>query len=188
MYGCDHWEYGYGRASLGFSEKAKDPTTGLNDQSANCKFPERWGWIAAFYMVSFVVLGALVLLTLFIGIVATAMEEAKAGQQDDDAKEELLVARALRAAEPRRPNLPRQPLRVGACGKEVKQTFTVKKKGRKCTCFRNNVSAALAVSSVHLFFIVFFVFLFFSFFFWFKISVSFIPRRGTRGPRATGGS
>ena len=93
MYGCDHWEYGYGRASLGFSEKAKDPTTGLNDQSANCKFPERWGWIAAFYMVSFVVLGALVLLTLFIGIVATAMEEAKAGQQDDDAKEELLVAR-----------------------------------------------------------------------------------------------
>ena len=45
-------------------------------------------------MVSFIVLGALVLLTLFIGIVATSMEEAKEGQKADEADERKLAKAA----------------------------------------------------------------------------------------------
>ena len=80
MYGCDHWEYGYGRFNGKISRDKK--------AHANCNDPYAWGWLAAFFMVSFVILGALVLLTLFIGIVATAMEEAK-HQQRLDAKNEI---------------------------------------------------------------------------------------------------
>ena len=44
-------------------------------------------------MISFVILGALVLLTLFIGIVATAMEEAKHQQRLDEKNEIKLSER-----------------------------------------------------------------------------------------------
>ena len=79
MYGCDRWEFVYG------SVLGKRANVEL--QIANCNEPEAWGWIAALYMVTFIVLGALVLLTLFIGIVATSMEEAKSDQKKDQADE-----------------------------------------------------------------------------------------------------
>lgn len=37
-------------------------------------------WLATFYFVVFVVIGALVLITLFIGVVTTSMEMAQARQ------------------------------------------------------------------------------------------------------------
>ncbi|CAM9791698.1 unnamed protein product, partial [Heterosigma akashiwo] len=40
------------------------------------------GWLAALYFVVFVVLGALVLLTLFLGVVTTSMEKATAAMKE----------------------------------------------------------------------------------------------------------
>ena len=82
IFGCDLWEYSYGR-SLG--QQAH------NFNNVNCNHPEAWGWIGALYMISFVVLGSMVLVTLFIGIVATSMEEAKAAQKKE-AKQEVLTS------------------------------------------------------------------------------------------------
>mmetsp|Transcript_140 Transcript_140/g.277 ORF Transcript_140/g.277 Transcript_140/m.277 type:complete len:938 (+) Transcript_140:152-2965(+) len=56
MFGCDN--YGY---------------DGMEEE---CKNPKRWGWLAGLYFVVFVILGALVLLTLFLGVVTTSMEKA----------------------------------------------------------------------------------------------------------------
>jgi DNA/RNA-binding domain of Phe-tRNA-synthetase-like protein len=47
-------------------------------------------------MISFVVLGAQVLMTLFIGIVATSMEEAKAAGKED-AKHDIRLKQRQRA-------------------------------------------------------------------------------------------
>ena len=60
----------------------------------NCNRPNASGWLAAAFWIVFIVLGALVLLTLFIGIVATAMEEAKADQKVEAKREEALVERS----------------------------------------------------------------------------------------------
>ena len=54
MYGCDRWEYEYGRR---YGQRAN---TAL--QIANCNNPSAFGWVSALYMISFIVLGALVLL------------------------------------------------------------------------------------------------------------------------------
>jgi len=75
MLGCDHWGYEFGSSSLGFDSKSHN--------YLNCTKPHARGWIAALYMVVFIVLGSLVMLNLFIGIVATAMEEAKHDQQEE---------------------------------------------------------------------------------------------------------
>ena len=74
VYGCDYWwTYGNGRPKYGFESKIIHK----RDHS-NCNHPHAWGWLAVVYFISFVVLGSQVLMTLFVGIVATAMEEAKA--------------------------------------------------------------------------------------------------------------
>lgn len=85
MVGCDHWMYGYGRV---FGE-----TTFKNRDHSNCNFPSAWGYISVAYFVFFEVIGSMVLLTLFIGIVCTAMEEAK-----EDRKEEKEGEARLKAA------------------------------------------------------------------------------------------
>jgi len=100
--GCDKWLYSYGR---GFG----NGTLAIQRRDhADCNHPYAFGWIAVLYCVSFVVLGAQVLLSLFIGskwflfffkcssnfhhptlnhpfeqflVVATAMEEAKMAQR-----------------------------------------------------------------------------------------------------------
>ncbi|RLN56793.1 hypothetical protein BBJ29_004288 [Phytophthora kernoviae] len=51
-----------------------------------CK-PQAFGFLAVLYFCSFIVLGAMVLITLFIGVVTTSMEEAT---QEMEAEKELL--------------------------------------------------------------------------------------------------
>ena len=84
MYGCDKWAYGYGRA---FGVLAID-------SKVNCNHPQGLGWISVIYFVSFCVLGSQVLLTLFIGIIATSMEEAKAKIREKAKNDERIELRA----------------------------------------------------------------------------------------------
>ena len=46
-------------------------------QGGACSSPKAYGWFAAAFFVLFEVLGSLVLLTLFVGVVSMSMEEAK---------------------------------------------------------------------------------------------------------------
>eukprot|EP00613_Pedinella_sp_CCMP2098_P075335 CAMPEP_0171912944 /NCGR_PEP_ID=MMETSP0993-20121228/11445_1 /TAXON_ID=483369 /ORGANISM="non described non described, Strain CCMP2098" /LENGTH=1353 /DNA_ID=CAMNT_0012546867 /DNA_START=112 /DNA_END=4169 /DNA_ORIENTATION=- len=87
MFGCDVYGYEFGKKSLGFSEQS------LEGDHANCNDPRALGWVAALFMVTFVIIGSMVLLTLFIGIVATAMEEAKLAQRDEAKRELKALAR-----------------------------------------------------------------------------------------------
>ena len=98
MLGCDKTVYKYGRAydtmaNKGPSQKALEGRVGHEDEiyvagaRNNCNQPEATGWIAVIYIVSFVVVGSLVLITLFIGVVATAMEETKGVQKQEVAEE-----------------------------------------------------------------------------------------------------
>ncbi len=58
MYGCDHPIWGYGAAG-------------------GCVNPTALGFWAAFYFVSFVLMGTMIVLNLFIGVIMNSMEEAK---------------------------------------------------------------------------------------------------------------
>jgi voltage-gated sodium channel len=40
-----------------------------------CKTPEAWGYISTLYFISFEVIGSLVLLNLFIGVITTVSRE-----------------------------------------------------------------------------------------------------------------
>lgn len=64
MYGCDHAVWGYG------------PESG-------CTNPGAFGFGAALYFVSFVLIGTMIVLNLFIGVIMNSMDEAKR-----DAREE----------------------------------------------------------------------------------------------------
>lgn len=79
--------YVFGRPPL-FETKARKNRN-------NCNKPSGLGWIAFAYFISFCVLGAMILLTLFVGVVATAMEEAKA----EYAKAASTLSRCARRAE-----------------------------------------------------------------------------------------
>ena len=98
MLGCDKTVYRFGRAydsmaNKGPSQKALEGREGHEDaiyvagNRNNCNRPEALGWVAVIYMVSFVVVGSLVLITLFIGVVATSMEETKGVQKQEVAEE-----------------------------------------------------------------------------------------------------
>ncbi len=65
-FGCDNWLYTRGRYYDTMALKLKD----------NCNQPKAWGWISIVYFVTFCVVTGQVLMTLFIGIIATAMEES----------------------------------------------------------------------------------------------------------------
>ena len=102
MLGCDKWSYVYGSAvgdgtraprGLGLRNGNTNPRSGMTSK-ANCDDPAALGWIAAAYMVSFIVFGSLVLLTLFIGVVATSMEEAKQENKEEMKREADLLRRA----------------------------------------------------------------------------------------------
>ena len=58
MYGCDHPIWGYGPEN-------------------DCTSPAAFGFGAAFYFVSFVLVGTMIVLNLFIGVIMNSMEEAK---------------------------------------------------------------------------------------------------------------
>lgn len=58
MYGCDHETYGYSAAK-------------------GCTEPQGFGFGAAFYFVSFVLVGTMIVLNLFIGVIMNSMEEAR---------------------------------------------------------------------------------------------------------------
>jgi hypothetical protein len=98
MLGCDQTAYTYGRAysqmaNKGPNQKAVEGRAGHEHEiyvagnRNNCNHPKAFGWVAAVYMVSFIVIGSMVLITLFIGIVATSMEEAKSYQKKEAAEE-----------------------------------------------------------------------------------------------------
>ena len=78
MFGCDL--YGY----QGFDHE--------------CLRPNGWGYYAALYFIVFIVLGALILLSLFIGVVTTAMSEA-----EHRAKRDELLAANVEVTVQRRP-------------------------------------------------------------------------------------
>ncbi len=61
MYGCDNPKWGYG------------PESG-------CLNPEMHGFSAVIYFVSFVLLGTMIVLNLFIGVIMNAMDEVRADQ------------------------------------------------------------------------------------------------------------
>ena len=57
MFGCD--KYGY------------------DAMKKLCKTPEAWGFVSPIYFVSFIVVGSLVLLNLFIGVITTVSTECR---------------------------------------------------------------------------------------------------------------
>jgi len=71
MYGCD--QYGY---------------SSMSDQ---CVAPKPTGAIAAIYFVIFVIIGGMVLLTLFIGVVTTSMDEVQQAQKEEQEMEEKVL-------------------------------------------------------------------------------------------------
>jgi len=66
VYGCNNWGY--------IDDDGKPKAKICGDVYLTKEID--WNWAAAFYFIIFCVLGALVLLTLFIGVVTTSMEEA----------------------------------------------------------------------------------------------------------------
>jgi voltage-gated sodium channel len=65
MYGCDNPKWGYGAES-------------------GCNAPEAHGLSAVIYFVSFVLVGTMIVLNLFIGVIMNAMDEVRAEQDLQD--------------------------------------------------------------------------------------------------------
>jgi hypothetical protein len=78
MFGCTGWLYGYGRPEYGFASFAN-----RKSDFSDCNHPAALGWIAAAYFVVFGVVGAQIVLNLFIGIITGAMEEAKTDHEKE---------------------------------------------------------------------------------------------------------
>jgi len=87
MLGCDQYGYGFGLEKYGFDEYEE------KNSLLNCTKPNPLGWYATAIMVVFVVLGSFVMLNLFIGIVSTAMEQAKQDQINEQKVGERLAVR-----------------------------------------------------------------------------------------------
>lgn len=75
MFGCDKWLYSFGLAWLGFVSMGKQK------DNVNCNHPQGIGWVAVAYFVFFCIIGAQIMLMLFIGIVASTMHEADIKQK-----------------------------------------------------------------------------------------------------------
>jgi len=65
MHGCDHPINGYGPAE-------------------GCTSPQAFGVLGAFFFVSFVLIGTMIVLNLFIGVIMTSMDEARAEADEFD--------------------------------------------------------------------------------------------------------
>ncbi len=61
IYGCNHPNFGYAENG--------------------CLNPEGHGWVAVIYFVSFVLLGTMIVLNLFIGVIMNSMDEVRADQE-----------------------------------------------------------------------------------------------------------
>ncbi|MBP3191773.1 ion transporter [Natronogracilivirga saccharolytica] len=64
MYGCDHAIWGYGEEN-------------------GCTDPQAFGFGAALYFVTFVLIGTMIVLNLFIGVIMNSMDEAKRDARDE---------------------------------------------------------------------------------------------------------
>mmetsp|Transcript_14746 Transcript_14746/g.22232 ORF Transcript_14746/g.22232 Transcript_14746/m.22232 type:complete len:1039 (-) Transcript_14746:356-3472(-) len=69
MYGCDYFGY----------------QSGNDEYDMQCEDPRGLGWLAAWYFIIFIVLGVLVLVNLFVGIIITSMELLKDGSREESA-------------------------------------------------------------------------------------------------------
>ena len=67
MYGCDL--YGY--------------DSGEDYYDSQCQSPRGLGWFAAWYFIVVVIIGTMVLLSLFVGIIITSMELLKEGIKEE---------------------------------------------------------------------------------------------------------
>jgi Ca2+-binding EF-hand superfamily protein len=72
MYGCMNYGYNY--------EEGVENVMGCTKENS-----EGWGVVSALFFFVFIILGALVLLTLFIGVVTTSMEEATEEMKSEQA-------------------------------------------------------------------------------------------------------
>jgi len=72
MWGCDR--YGY------------------DNYPELCTSPVPWGWLAAVFFIVFALVGSLVLVTLFLGVVSTGMETAALRYMQEDASQEEMNA------------------------------------------------------------------------------------------------
>jgi hypothetical protein len=84
--GCDKYGYEFGSSELGFDIENKS-------SMLNCTHPQALGWFAACLIVVFVVMSSFVLLNVFIGLVAIAMEESKMKQKNEAKVAEKLAVR-----------------------------------------------------------------------------------------------
>jgi len=70
MFGCDHPIWGYG-------------------EECGCENPQAFGWGSAAFFVSFVLIGTMIVLNLFIGVIMSSMDEAKADAEAQYKEEKL---------------------------------------------------------------------------------------------------
>lgn len=61
---------------------------GYSEMPDLCTTPVALGWVSGMFFVIFVIIGGLVLLTLFIGVVSTSMDEAQAAQKEEQEMEQ----------------------------------------------------------------------------------------------------
>lgn len=95
--GCEVYGYRFGSSSLGFEEGYND-----SDKNINCTHPKAYGWFAASAFVLLVTLSSFVLLNVFIGLVAIAMEESKVRQKKEAKSIEKLNNRAQQLGIPKK--------------------------------------------------------------------------------------
>jgi voltage-gated sodium channel len=88
--------------------------------------PDPSGWVASFYFVTVVLVGTMVMLNLFIGVIINSMEEAKLDVQRD--KEMRRSAKPALTAED---ELARLNNRLGELQKELEFTLYRLKKTNK---------------------------------------------------------
>jgi hypothetical protein len=99
MLGCNHWMYSLGRADVGWPNSEFSQNFGskviMKADKSNCNHPEAFGWIAAAFFLGFALLSGQVLITLFVGIIATSMEEAKM-KNEEDAKRQVRLEKRVK--------------------------------------------------------------------------------------------
>jgi len=107
IHGCDHEIWGYAA-------------------SAGCLTPDPSGWIATFFFTSFVLLGTMVMLNLFIGVIINSMDEAKM-----DVQREKEMRRSAKPALTAEDELARLNTRLTEMQKELEFTlYRLKKSDR----------------------------------------------------------
>ena len=99
-YGCDNEIWGYSAAS-------------------GCLTPDPSGWISVLFFVSFVLIGTMIVLNLFIGVIMNSMEEAKM-----DVEREREFRRAIKPQLTAEEELARVSMRLDELQKELHVTLS----------------------------------------------------------------